>query len=67
MVGSKNEAKRDWRRSRRSYGFRQNVKFSLRMNKKMLNRRIRRLRLEDVGSRANYKRYAGEAAFTHID
>ena len=64
MVGSKNQAKKDWRRSRTGYGFRHDKKFSLKMNKKMLNRRVRRLEGE-IGNRCNYKRYAGEAAYSH--
>lgn len=42
MKGSKRTARRDWRKGRGRYSFRGEVKYSIKRNKKYLNRKTRR-------------------------
>lgn len=64
MVGSKNEAKRNWTRGRTANSCRHDKKFSLKMNKKMLNRKVRRY-TGDLPQNMGYKRLGKEAAWDY--
>ena len=61
MTGSKRSEKRNWQRGRGPYSFRSEVKASLRINKKYLNRKVRRA--NNIANFSGYKRLAGERAY----
>lgn len=64
MTGSKAERRRDWRYGRTAFSCRHSNKFSLKMNKKALNRRVRRYKGELLQN-ARYKRLGKDAAWDY--
>jgi len=64
MRGSKREAKQYWDRGRGRHSLRGEVKYSLKKNKKRLNRMVRYNR--DVFHGCTYKKLAKEKAWDYI-
>lgn len=64
MVGSKRSAKRSWRRGRGPYSLKREIKFSLKKNKKYLNRKTRRH--PDLPNGNAYKKLAKNRAWEYV-
>lgn len=64
MEGSKRKAKRDWTHGRGPNSFRAQKKFSLKMNKKFLNRKARREKNLPNGN--GYRKLAKDKAYEYL-
>ena len=64
VTGSKREAKRSWLRGRGPTSMRAEIKFSLKMNKKYLNRKVRRT--SDAMNGNAYKKLAKDRAWQYV-
>lgn len=64
MQGSKRSAKRSWYRGRGANSLRGEIKYSLRKNKKYLNRKVRHCK--DLPSGSAYKKLAKDKAFEYV-
>lgn len=64
MTGSKRETRRSWLRGRGRNSLRGETKFSLKKNKKMLNRRVRHC--TDTFQGCEYKKLARAAAWDYV-
>lgn len=64
MQGSKRSARRSWYRGRGANSFRGEIKYSLRKNKKYLNRKVRHH--PDLPSGSAYKKLAKNRAYEYV-
>lgn len=64
MQGSKKNARRSWYRGRGANSFRGEIKYSLRKNKKYLNRKVRHCK--DLTSGSAYKKLAKDKAYEYV-
>lgn len=64
MFGSKRSSKRSWSRGRGRHSFKGECKYSIKKNKKWLNRIVRRKL--DIANGSVYKKFAGEKAFEYL-
>lgn len=64
MLGSKRSVKRSWSRGRGSNSFRGECKYSIKRNKKFLNRIVRRKL--NISNGNMYKKFAKEKAYQYV-
>lgn len=64
MKGSKKSARRSWYRGRCANSLRGEIKYSLRKNKKYLNRKVRHCK--DLPSGSAYKKLAKDKAYEYV-
>lgn len=64
MKGSKRSARRNWCRGRGVNSLRGEIKYSLRKNKKYLNRKVRHCK--DLSSGSAYKKLAKDKAYEYV-
>lgn len=64
MTGSKRTVKQSWRRGRGCASLRGEIKFSLKKNKKRLNRKVRHCADTFIG--CGYKKLAKNAAWDYV-
>lgn len=64
MQGSKRSARRSWYRGRGANSLRGEIKYSLRKNKKYLNRKVRHH--QDLPSGNAYKKLAKDKAYEYV-
>lgn len=64
MLGSKRSVRRSWYRGRGANSLRGEIKYSLKRNKKYLNRKVRHY--QDLPSGSAYKKLAKNRAYEYV-